>query len=157
MRPSKITTAGLLAAATLWACAPTEQPVCDYGCVDSLVRQYVAQMVQHDPTGILFAADVRITENGQEVAVGEGVWQTITEQGGYHQVLIDDGLQDATFFGAFQEGDEPLLLAIRLRLEGGEITEVENLVSRYDERNRLIARHELSEPNAVFDQLVPEG
>lgn len=151
----RATTLGLVIGVGLGACAPAAQQSCDYACVDSVVREYVAHMVRHDPAGVPFSEDVRLTENGEDVAIGQGVWQTITEQGAYHQVLVDDGLQDAVFYGAFREGDEPLLLAIRLKVVEGRITEVESLVSRYDERNRLIARHQLTEPNPVYDTALP--
>lgn len=59
------------------------------------------------------------------------------------------------FFGAFSEGDDPLLLAIRFRIEDRKITEIENLVSRPDARNGLINRHQLREPNPAFEIPLP--
>lgn len=131
---------------------------CDRDCVVASVDNYVAALVAHDPAGVDLSDTVKITENGQVVPVGEGVWQSITRQGGYRQTFVDQDLRSAVFFGAFEEGDDPLLLAIRFAFDSnGKITEVENLTSRYDSRNRLISRHQLTEPNPVYDTVLPEG
>lgn len=137
--------------------AAQTQTLCNSACVENLVNTYVAGLLRHEPKGLPLASGVRITENGRVTNAGEGVWRTITEQGGYHDVFVDDGLQSAVFFGAFREGDEPLLLAIRFKLDGRLISEVENLVSRYDERNSLIRRHQLTEPNPAYHQSVPRA
>lgn len=129
---------------------------CDRECIIDQVNDYVDALVAHDPSRVGLADDVRSTQNGEVTEVGEGVWQTITEQGGYRQVFVDSQLDSATFFGAFKEGDEPLLMAIRFGFDDGEIDELEHLLSRHDKRNRLITRHQLTEPNPVYDQVVPE-
>src|SRR5690606_12119408 len=111
--------------------------------------------LKHEPSNLPLSAELRSTENGREVKPGEGIWQTITRQGGYQQIIIDSNLDSAVFFGAFEEGDDPLLLAIRFAFDKGQISELEHLVSRPDERNRLIRRHTLSAPNPVYEQVLP--
>mgnify|MGYP000215181844 CR=1 FL=1 len=136
-------------------CAHSNQPDCDRRCVLEVVDQYVAALVAHDPAALTFADAVRYTENGKDVEIGNGIWQTITGQGAYRQTFVDDGLQSVVFFGVFEEGDDPLLLATRLRFDGHHIAEIENLVSRYDQRNRLISRHQLTESNPVYESVQP--
>ncbi len=127
---------------------------CDRECITNKVNLYVKGLVEHKVSAGLLAQDIRVTENGVDVIPGEGVWKTITEQGGYQQVLIDSNLTEAVFFGAFKEQEDSLLLAARLKFAGGKIVEAEHLLSRPDTRNRLIYRHSLTEPNPVYEETV---
>lgn len=137
------------------------QTVCDRTCIIAKVDQYVAALVAHDPTLVNFSADPRSTQNGEETAIGEGIWNTIVDESGYRQTFVDDGLQSAVFFGAFTEqteaGEQRLLLAIRFAFEDSTITELEHMLSRPDERNRLINRHNLTGPNPVYEEILPDS
>lgn len=128
---------------------------CERQCIEAIVNDYVQALVAHDPNTIAADSTLRVTENGQVTPLGEGIWQSITQRESYSQVFVDDGLQDAVFFGAFREQDNPLLLALRFKLNDQRIVEVESLVSRPDERNRLISRHELTEANPAFEIELP--
>lgn len=130
--------------------------LCERDCVIEKVNRYVSGLTSHQVPTDLLADDFRITENGQVIQAGEGVWQTITEQGGYQQVFVDSNLNETVFFGAFKESEDALLLAIRLKFEEGKVSEAEHLLSRPDSRNRLIYRHKLTEPNPVYDELVSQ-
>jgi len=129
---------------------------CDRACVIKKVDGYVAALMAHDPKSITFADGVRSMENGKEVKIGEGVWTSITEKGNYQQTFVDDGLTSAVHFGAFKEGGEPLLLAIRFAFKDGAIAELETMTSRFDQRNRVISRHQLTEPNPVYEMVAPK-
>lgn len=135
------------------------QTSCDRSCILNKVDQYVAALVAHDPALVNLSANPRSTQNGTETAIGEGVWNTIVDQGGYRQSFVDDGLESAVFFGAFTEqteaGEQRLLLAIRFAFEGNAIIELEHMLSRPDERNRLINRHNLTGPNPVYEEILP--
>ncbi len=140
---------------TLSACSQQDQ-TCDRACISTVVDAYVDSMLKQDSSALDLSEDIRITENGSIVNVGEGVWETITAQGGYRQTFIDSNEDQAVFFGAFEEGSDPLLMAIRFRFEGSKISEIENLLSRPDDRNGLILRSQLKEPNPVYDETIPE-
>lgn len=133
------------------------QNACDRTCVTKIVDDYVAAMMAKKPNAIDVSSNLKITENGKTVKLGEGVWKTVTAHSDYHQIVIDDGLQEAVFFGAFKEGDDELLMAIRFKLSGKTIVEIENLLSRFDERNRLISRHKLTQPHAIYETIAPAG
>jgi len=144
----------LLALLLVTMTAHGQSAECERACVKELVTQYVDSLTTHAPDKAPLAASVRITENGADTQAGEGIWKTITEQGTYAQTFIDSSLNSAVFFGAFKEGDQPMLLATRFKIKDKQFVEVENLVSRPDERNRLINRHNLKEPNVVYDLAV---
>lgn len=128
---------------------------CVRSCVNSIVNNYVEALVAHSPNTIAASPQLRVTENGRDVALGEGLWQSITKRESYSQIFIDDSLEEAVFFGAFKEGDDPLLLALRFKIKDASITEIESLVSRPDSRNRLINRHQLTEANSAFVISLP--
>lgn len=130
---------------------------CDRSCINSAVESYVSSMLAQDASSLNLTDDIKISENGSMVNPGEGVWKTITDKGSYQQILIDSKNDQAVFFGAFSEGDDPLLLAIRFRFEGEKISELENLLSRPDDRNGLILRSKLTEPNTVYDEAVSDS
>jgi hypothetical protein len=133
---------------------------CDRNCVLVTVNSYVTALMAHDPSLVDLSANPRSTENGVDVMIGEGIWNSLVSQGGYRQTFVDDSLNSAVFFGAFTEqtdaGEARLLLAIRFAFEDGKITELEHMLSRPDERNRLINRHSLTGPNPVYEEILPD-
>ncbi len=134
-----------------------ESSRCDRQCVQTKVDQYVAALVAHNPAQANVPASARSTQNGVVTQPGEGVWQSIVSQGDYRQTFVDESLKSATFFGAFTEAnDAPLLMAIRFQFDNdGKVSELEHLLSRPDKRNRLILNHKLTEPNPVYDEILP--
>jgi hypothetical protein len=40
------------------------------------MKDYLAALVAHDPTAVLFDKDVKFTENTAEIPVGDGLWVT---------------------------------------------------------------------------------
>ncbi len=146
----------LICVIALSASVVQAQEKCDRACVSSIIDNYVAAVLNHDPSRLPLSENYRLTENGEIKKVGEGVWQSISQQNSYSQTFIDQDNQDAVFFGSFQEGDQPILLAIRFKLDGNKISEVENLVSRYDDRNRLILRSQLDKANPIYEAVAPK-
>jgi len=69
--------AGLIALGSLPpAGAQTSKPDCSREALRGLVDRYFAALAAHDPSGLPLSPNVRSTENGVEVGVGKGLWQT---------------------------------------------------------------------------------
>jgi len=98
---------------------------CDRACLEDLVNQYVAALVAHDPKRLPLAADVKYTENQQVMDIGDGFWNTITGVGNYKHYFADLVAGHAGFMGTFQESDHLVLMAVRLRIVLGRISEIE--------------------------------
>ena len=98
---------------------------CERACLERLVEDYLAAVVAHDPKRLPLSTDVRYTENEQRVAVGEGFWQTATGRGNYNHFFADPVVTQAAWMGTMREGSTLLLMALRLRVELGRITEIE--------------------------------
>ena len=89
------------------------------------MRDYLAAVVVHDPSRLPLAADVKYTENEQLLDVGDGFWQTAAGVGNYAHFFADPVSSQAAWMGTMKEGNALVLLALRLRVQLGKITEIE--------------------------------
>ncbi|HUL83345.1 MAG TPA: hypothetical protein VL131_14440 [Gammaproteobacteria bacterium] len=103
---------------------------CDSACAHSSVDAVLAAMIAHDPKKAPLDASVRYTENGQPLAVGDGLWRTLTARGGAGLYLADE--QDVGVFTSTVETDIAGQLTLRLRERRGRITEIEALIVRQE-------------------------
>jgi hypothetical protein len=137
--------AALLCLAGAGAAQPAPQPQpCQRACLEGFVNRYLDAMAAHRVDPALFAANVRFTENGIELPFGtEGLWATASGVGKYKFYIPDSETQQVAFLGtvletASQSASGPARpaelvgLALRLRIEGGRITEVEQIAARPD-------------------------
>ena len=114
------------------AAAPARHPgdPCDDACARPLVDDVLAAMIAHDPARAPLAPDVRYTENGQPLAIGDGLWRTLTARAEHALYLTGDG--DFAVFTPTVETDIPGQLTLRLREKGGRVTEIEALIVRQE-------------------------
>jgi hypothetical protein len=103
---------------------------CNRACLEDLVNQYLAAVVAHDPKRLPLSADVKYTENDQEIEVGDGFWKTAEGIGNYKHYFADPAFGQVAFMGTMHEAGSALLLSLRLRVELGRITEVESVYYR---------------------------
>jgi hypothetical protein len=107
-------------------------PLCDRACLTGIADRYLAALVRHDPTGLPLNRDVKFTENGARLKVGgEGLWVGASEAPtGFHFYAVDVGTGQVGFYGVMKERDRPLIIALRLRVVNGQITEIEHVLAR---------------------------
>jgi hypothetical protein len=91
--------------------------------------RYRAAYVAHDPQRAPIAARARFTENNVEMAFPDGTWDTVTEEVGPALTLSDPVSGHVGIYTAIMQKDTPGFLAVRLKVEGGEIVEIEHIVS----------------------------
>jgi hypothetical protein len=103
---------------------------CDRACLEGLVDQYLDAMLAHDPHKAPFAADVKFTENGQKLELGDGLWRTFAGKGSYRMFVDDVEAGHVAFLGSIREADTQAMLALHLRVRDGKITAAETLVQR---------------------------
>ena len=103
---------------------------CDDACARPLVDGVLAAMIAHAPTKAPLAPDVRYTENGQPLAIGDGLWRTLTARP--EHALYLTGEQDVAVFTPTVETDIPGQLTLRLRENEGRVTEIEALIVRQE-------------------------
>ena len=146
----------MASAATVAAAQPVS---CERQCLEGLVGRYLDALVRHDPAAAPLAAGLRYTENGQRLAVGDGLWRSVRARGKYRLIVADTEAQQVAFIGTIEEQNaDPLLgtpavIALRLKVVAGEIAEVEQFIARsVDAAKRIVA---LGRPHPLFAQAVP--
>jgi hypothetical protein len=151
----------LLVAAPPYARAqPALQPAtptasCDRACLSGLLEAYLAALKAHDPSRLPLAADVRFTENGVPLELGDGLWNTIDGVGDYQLPFIDPEDGQAGMFGTVQEDGKWAHFLLRLKVAGGKISEVETIVLRPAE-NMGFGNPQGMKRRPVFYEDVPE-
>jgi hypothetical protein len=115
---------------------------CDRACLEGFVDQYLDALLAHDPSKVPLAPNVRYTEDGQRLAIGDGLWRTLHAKGHYRLFVTDVPAGQVTFLGTVEEENRdpakgtPVLMALRLRVKGGKITQIEEIMAR-DEKPAL--------------------
>ncbi len=122
---------------------PVQQ--CQRECLQGYMDKYLAAMAAHKVDPELFARDVKFTENGQQMPLGnEGLWATASGVGTYKFYVPDVETQQVAFMGTMREEasssaagpkrpPDPVGIDVRLRINPeGKISEVEQIVARPD-------------------------
>ena len=133
--------------------APRPGAACDRACLNALVDSYLAALVAHDTKRVPIAPNARFVENVTAMKPGEGLWKTASAVPTTFKIYVPDPVsQEVGFLGVLDEGGKPVELALRLKLQGGKIVEMEHLVARgLNERNLP----NLTTPRAAFTTAVP--
>lgn len=126
---SALLSLGVLLGGGITQPAAAAQP-CDRSCLEGLADQYMKALAAKDHGSLPVTRDVRFTENGQELKLGQGLWVTIDGVGNYKFYMADPQTQQIGFFGTIREAGDPEVFALRLKLRNGLISEVETLVAR---------------------------
>jgi hypothetical protein len=95
-----------------------------------------------------------MTENAVDCAAGEGLWGRVT-QFASRQFLVDAVAGQVMVFGAVTCSDALFPYAIRLAISGGQIAEVEAMVSP-SARGHFADVDQLLKPDVLYDAPVPD-
>jgi hypothetical protein len=96
-----------------------------------LLDRYAEALAARDPARLPLSARVRFTENGQQLPVGEGLWATAG--GAVHPryaEFADPAAGQVGFFGVVEEHGTPCIVAARMKVARGVVTQLETLVVR---------------------------
>ena len=127
---------------------------CDRPCLERFVNQYLLALVAHDPSQLPLARDVKYTENGQALKLGDGFWGTASGLSTYRIYATDPQAGQVMYMGLMEENGAKVIFCARLKIELRQITEIENIIARKEAGS--IARPEnLVTPNPLFAETVP--
>lgn len=156
----KTTTAAL---ATILMLAATgtalAAPSCDRQCLEGFVERYFDALIAHQPDKVPLAKNVRYTEDGQVLTIGDGLWRTMHAKGHYRLFVTDVPAGEVAVFATIQEDNAdpakgtPAAIALRLKVRNQQITEIEQIVIR-DEKTA--ARIDALTTNPIYLQTVPK-
>jgi hypothetical protein len=111
-------------------CSASAQAVCDRTCLRTLLDQYLAAVIKHDPKAAPLVVGFRQTENAVNVAPGGGVWKTVTGLGKMQRRYLDPVSGQAGYYGLIEEDGNVALATVRLRIENRALTEAEWYLAR---------------------------
>ena len=147
---------------------------CDRACLEKYVDQYMDAMLAHQVSNTLFAKDVKFTENGVQLPLGnEGLWASMVGKGTYKFYIPDVETQQVAFIGTAREEAQnpketsPVAVGLRLKIQNGLISEAEQLVIR-PESNLLNPNQKrgpsaaesiekMGSPHPVYAEVIPEA
>jgi hypothetical protein len=107
---------------------------CDEACLKGNMDAYLDALEKHDPSRVPVAAHYRYTENGAQIQLGDALWVTFNSYGKYRHDVYDTETGGVASYLSITENHEipfPDLLAVRLKVSGGKITEIETVVDRH--------------------------
>jgi len=143
----------LAAYTVLSGLAFAESKHCDRACMIALTDQYLAALVKHDPAGLPLSKGVRFAENTAEIRIGDGLWVGASEAPTSFKIYaVDPASNQAGFYGVMKENNRPLIIALRLKVIDGEITEIEHVLARNLRADRM---QNLITPRAALLADVP--
>jgi hypothetical protein len=155
---ARIIAGALLAALALAPAANAAS--CDKSCMEGIAAQYRAAYVKHDAKSLPLARRVRFSENGVMMPFPDGSWDTVSSEPGPALVLSDPKTGNVGIYtSVVQSGDTPGFLAVRLKIVGGRIAEIEHMLST--KRNLSgpptpIGEIDKYEPDRNFLAVVPK-
>jgi hypothetical protein len=147
----------LLTAASSFAQNNAKSTPCDRACLESYVDQYMDALVAHDPKKLPLSTKLKNTENGQRLEPGDGFWRTATAKGAYRLFVDDPESGQVAFLGTMKEANIPVTVAIRLKIDNRQISEVELFVVRtgLSSGNGAAELDKMGAPNPLFTTAIP--
>jgi hypothetical protein len=106
---------------------------CDRACLRTILDQYLAAVVKHDPAAAPLVIGYRHTENALNKKLGDGVWTSVTGLGKMQRKYYDAVTGQAAYYGLIDEGTGPALVTARIRVQDRKITEGEWFIARPDD------------------------
>jgi hypothetical protein len=106
------------------------QAACDRACLRTMLDQYLAAVIKHDPGAAPLVVGFRQTENAINVRPGNGVWKTVTSLGKVQRRYFDAVSGQAAYYGTVEEGDSTAIVTVRVRVENRQLTEGEWYLAR---------------------------
>ncbi len=135
---------------------------CDGKCLDEMMDRFRAALIAHDPSLLPTSSQVRYTENGQVLKIGDGLWGTLTGWGSYKLYIDDPEDGEVGFVGETFEAGMSGLFCARLRVVNGKVSQIEVLDTRKETPTGFTQPQGLTNPKvapklASFYDEIPEA
>lgn len=146
----------LTVAANAQTRAETAADTCGRECLRGFITQYLDALIHRDPKAIPTAPTVRFTEDTKTLPLGEGLWKGASKLRPYRQDFLDVREGVAAAHVVVEENGTPVMLALRLKIENREITEIETMVTRSKAEGALFDIEKLTTAHAAMN-VVPDA
>jgi hypothetical protein len=138
-------------AARAQAAAPA---ACDSTCLRGFVDDYFEALEARDPSKLPVAENVKFTENGRVLTLGEGFWNTAGKPHRYRDYIVDPQTGNAAALSAMTEFDGIVQTFVRLKIVARKITEIETFAVRVGDQRWFNAAN-LDNLDGTFNAVAP--
>lgn len=105
---------------------------CDRACLQQISDSYFDALAQHNPSAAPFAPDVKYSETGRVLKIGDGLWRRAGKPT-YRMEIFDPQTGGIGIDAVVPDGSVPTIVALRLKVENHKITEAESVLVRGDD------------------------
>jgi hypothetical protein len=130
---------------------------CNRECLQGFVTRYLGALVDHNPGVLPLSGNLKFTENSEEMKLGAGLWKNADRLLSYRLDILDVGQGEAASQVVVEESGSPVLLALRLKIDGGRISEVETMVTRTQKEGALFDPGGLQTPRKEMASVPAPG
>lgn len=104
---------------------------CNRACLSGFMDKYINALLAHDPSQLPVTRNVKYTENGVRITLGDGLWQTAFAKPTYRVDVIDEEAGTVGLLGKINEHGNDNWYAVRLKVEKDQhVSEIETLIAR---------------------------
>src|SRR5690606_7378611 len=131
-------------------------------CLARTLDTYLQALVAHDPSRLPMTRNIKYTENGVRLNIGDGLWATAAAAPTYRVDVVDEEEGQVGILGRINENGNNNWYAARLRVEpDGRVSELEVLVNRRVGGGPAggaggAPPREVTEPHPPMDQVLPQ-
>jgi len=135
---------------------------CDHSreCLAGVMTAYLQALTQHNPASLPTTRNVKYTENGVRLTLGDGLWQTASALPTYRLDVIDDEAGAIGMLGRISENGNNNWYGVRLKVEpDGKVSQIETLVNRSagGGGGPPGGSKQNTEPHPLMAQVIPEN
>ncbi len=113
--------------------APAAEPSCDHDrdCLARVMDSYLQAVLKHDPAQLATTQNIKYTENGVRLSLGDGLWKTAAAAPTYRLDIIDEEAGAVGLLGRISENGNNNWYAVRLKVEPDrKVSQIEVLLNR---------------------------
>jgi hypothetical protein len=126
---------------------------CDRACLQQVSDLYFRALAEHDPSVAPLADDVKYSETGRVMKIGEGFWRQAGKPT-YRMEIFDPETGGIGVDAVVPDGGVPTIVALRLKVENHKITEAESILVRGDDPAVFHAPERLVEVPHYFTRKI---
>jgi hypothetical protein len=130
---------------------------CDRQCLYAIADQYFSALVDKDLSRVPAAKGVKFSENGVQMALGDGLWNTISGKRSYNLKLADPTQGQVAVIEVVEEHGTPAIIATRFKVVDKKITEVESVLSRKIDTSPFPVTEGYTTPSKLWSTPIPVG
>src|SRR5688572_17255457 len=111
--------------------AEAAEDACNRECLAGVMSAYLQALVKHDAASLPVTRNVKYSENGVRITLGDGLWQTASAMPTYRLDVIDEEAGQVGLLGRISENGNNNWFAVRLKVEPDrKVSEIEALINR---------------------------